>query len=133
MMLMSCDGFINLCDVKRVRKMHRGATPADEYLDQGSDVEFNTPEELRVKVSGRTAMMYFLANPRYDGTPMGLRTLAATCKEKGVPVYVDGAATEPGNPNPFLQEGADLVAYSGGKCMRGPQSAGILIGRSEKT
>lgn len=91
-------------------------------------VEFTTPEELRSKLSERTAMMYFLANPRYDDTPMSLKNLAAVCKEKGVPVFVDAAATEPNVPNPYISAGADLVAYSGGKCMRGPQSAGMLIG-----
>ncbi|KAK4553686.1 hypothetical protein LTR86_009184 [Recurvomyces mirabilis] len=44
-MIMSCDGFISLCDVKRVRKMHRGAAAADQNLDEGSDVEFNTADE----------------------------------------------------------------------------------------
>jgi len=91
-------------------------------------VEFSTPEELRAKISERTAMLYILANPRYDNTPMSTKNLAAICKEKGVPVFVDAAATEPNNPNPHLVAGADLVAYSGGKCMRGPQSAGLLIG-----
>ncbi|HZY62158.1 MAG TPA: aminotransferase class V-fold PLP-dependent enzyme [Edaphobacter sp.] len=91
-------------------------------------VEFTTPEELRDKISERTAMMYFLANPRWDNTPMSLKNLAAICKEKGVPVYVDAAAMEPNVPNVHLEAGADLVAYSGGKCMRGPQSAGMLIG-----
>jgi len=91
-------------------------------------VEFSTPEQLRAGISDRTAMMYFLANPRWNDTPMSLKNLAAICKEKGVPVYVDAAATEPNRPNPFLEMGADLVAYSGGKCMRGPQSAGLLIG-----
>ncbi|TKA76356.1 hypothetical protein B0A55_03737 [Friedmanniomyces simplex] len=47
-MLMGCDGFINLCDVKKVRKMHRGAVPADENLAEGSDVEFNTADEAEV-------------------------------------------------------------------------------------
>ncbi len=91
-------------------------------------VEFTTPEELRAKISERTAMIYILANPRHDNTPMSTKNLAAICKEKGVPVYVDAAATEPNVPNPYLEAGADLVAYSGGKCMRGPQSAGMLIG-----
>lgn len=91
-------------------------------------VEFTTPEELRDKINERTAMMYFLANPRWDNTPMSLKNLAAICKEKGVPVYVDAAAMEPNVPNVHLEAGADLVAYSGGKCMRGPQSAGMLIG-----
>lgn len=91
-------------------------------------VEFSTPEELRAKISDRTAMLYILANPRWDNTPMSTKNLAAICKEKGVPVFVDAAATEPDLPNPHIEAGADLVAYSGGKCMRGPQSAGLLIG-----
>lgn len=91
-------------------------------------VEFTTPDELRAKLNDRTAMLYILANSRYDNTPMSTKNLAAICKEKGVPVFVDAAATEPNNPNPHLEAGADLVAYSGGKCMRGPQSAGMLIG-----
>lgn len=40
-MLLNCEGYINLCDVKKVRNMHRGATMADEQLDDGSDVEFD--------------------------------------------------------------------------------------------
>lgn len=91
-------------------------------------VEFTTPEELRAKMCERSAMLYILANPRWDKTPMGTRNLAAIAHEKGIPVFVDAAATEPNNPNPHLQAGADLVAYSGGKCMRGPQSSGLLIG-----
>ena len=91
-------------------------------------VEFTTPEELRAKINERTAMLYILANPRYDNTPMSTKNLAAICKEKGVPVFVDSAATEPNAPNIHIAAGADLVAYSGGKCMRGPQSSGLLIG-----
>ncbi|HEY1743554.1 MAG TPA: aminotransferase class V-fold PLP-dependent enzyme, partial [Granulicella sp.] len=91
-------------------------------------VEFTTPEELRAKINERTAMIYILANPRYDNTPMSTKNLAAICKERGVPVYVDAAAMEPNTPNIHLEAGADLVAYSGGKCMRGPQSSGMLIG-----
>ncbi len=91
-------------------------------------VEFTTPEELRAKITDRTAMLYILSNPRYENTPMSTKNLAAICKEKGVPVFVDAAATEPNSPNIHLAAGADLVAYSGGKCMRGPQSSGLLIG-----
>jgi seryl-tRNA(Sec) selenium transferase len=91
-------------------------------------VEFTTPEELRARINERTAMLYILANPRYDNTPMNTKNLAAICKQKGVPVFVDSAATEPNTPNVHIEAGADLVAYSGGKCMRGPQSSGLLIG-----
>ena len=34
-------------------------------------------------------------------------------------------------PNPYLSRGADLVAYSGGKIIRGPQTAGMLLGRKD--
>jgi seryl-tRNA(Sec) selenium transferase len=94
-------------------------------------VEFSSPEELRTKLSDRTAMMYILANPRWDNTPMSTKNLAAIAKEHGVPVFVDAAATELDLPNPHIEAGADLVAYSGGKCMRGPQSSGLLIGRKD--
>ena len=39
--LLNSDGFINLCDVVKVRKFHHGATPADEQVDSGSDVDFD--------------------------------------------------------------------------------------------
>ena len=34
-------------------------------------------------------------------------------------------------PNPYISRGADLVAYSGGKIIRGPQTAGMLLGRKD--
>jgi seryl-tRNA(Sec) selenium transferase len=94
-------------------------------------VEFSSPEELREKISDRTAMMYILANPKWDDTPMSTKNLAAIAKEHGVPVFVDAAATELDLPNPHIEAGADLVAYSGGKNMRGPQSSGLLIGKKD--
>jgi seryl-tRNA(Sec) selenium transferase len=94
-------------------------------------VEFSSPEELRAKISDRTAMCYILANPRWNDTPMSTKNIAAICKEHGVPVFVDAAATELDLPNPHIEAGADLVAYSGGKCMRGPQSSGLLIGKKD--
>lgn len=41
-MLLHSDGFISLTDIKRVRDMKRGATPADHEVDAGPDVEFHT-------------------------------------------------------------------------------------------
>ncbi len=42
-----------------------------------------------------------------------------------MPVMVDAAAEEPIKPNIHLAAGATLVGYSGGKCLRGPQSSGM--------
>ena len=52
-------------------------------------------------------------------------------KPSGVPILVDAAAEVLTVPNVHLQNGATLVAYSGGKCMRGPQTAGLLLGRKD--
>ncbi|GAH78278.1 unnamed protein product, partial [marine sediment metagenome] len=41
------------------------------------------------------------------------------------------AAERPDMPDYYLESGSDLVCYSGGKCLRGPQSAGLLIGRED--
>jgi L-seryl-tRNA(Ser) seleniumtransferase len=57
--------------------------------------------------------------------------MAAAARKLGVPVLVDAAAELPAKPNPYLARGADLVAYSGGKILRGPQCAGILAGRGD--
>ena len=48
-----------------------------------------------------------------------------------VPILVDAAAEILTIPNVHLQRGAALVGYSGGKCLRGPQAAGLLLGRED--
>jgi len=55
--------------------------------------------------------------------------LAQVASPKGVPILVDAAAEVLTIPNVHLQNGAALVAYSGGKCLRGPETAGLLLGR----
>lgn len=92
-------------------------------------VEVATPEEFRSKLSDRTAMVYILSGPESTSGPMSISVLCSMAKEKNVPVFVDAAAEEPVKPNIHLAAGASLVGYSGGKCMRGPQSSGMLIGQ----
>ena len=48
-----------------------------------------------------------------------------------MPILVDAAAEILTMPNVHLQNGATLVGYSGGKCLRGPQTAGLLLGRKD--
>jgi len=75
----------------------------------------------------RTAMAYILGGPGDDG-PLGTRVVAEVAKRHNVPVIVDAAAEILTIPNVHLQRGATAVAYSGGKCIRGPQAAGLLLG-----
>jgi D-glucosaminate-6-phosphate ammonia-lyase len=93
-------------------------------------VTVNTLEEYRRAFNSRTAMVMILAGPG-DRGPLGLDKLAPLAKERGVPVLVDAAAERLTIPNVHLAAGADLVAYSGGKCLRGPQAAGLLLGRKD--
>lgn len=96
-----------------------------------SIVEANTPEELALAIGPKTAMIYVFANPRNETGPMSLEAIAAIARPHGVPIMVDAAAEILTVPNIHLQRGATLVGYSGGKILRGPQSAGVLLGRKD--
>ena len=91
-------------------------------------VEVETEDDLRAKISDQTAMIYILSGPRAFKEPLSIKTICAIAKEKSIPVFVDAAAEEPIVPNIHLAVGATFVGYSGGKCMRGPQAAGVLLG-----
>ena len=94
-------------------------------------VEAETPEDLEKAIGPRTAMIYVFANPRNESGPMSLEAIARIAKPHGVPIMVDAAAEVLTVPNVHLQRGATLVGYSGGKILRGPQSAGVLLGRKD--
>jgi len=94
-------------------------------------VEVETAEELEAAFGPRTALIYVLAGPDADEGPLSTKALCDAAKKRGVPVLVDAAAEILTVPNVHLQLGADLAAYSGGKCLRGPQAAGLLLGRKD--
>jgi D-glucosaminate-6-phosphate ammonia-lyase len=81
----------------------------------------------------QVAVVVYLVSP-WAGR--GALSLAETCQiahRFDVPVLVDGAATLPpaDNLTRFVAAGADLVAFSGGKGLNGPQASGILAGRAD--
>jgi L-seryl-tRNA(Ser) seleniumtransferase len=94
-------------------------------------IEVRTVEELEAALGPRTAMVYIFAGPWVDDSPLDTRAIAERARARGVPVLVDAAAEILTVPNVHLDAGADLVGYSGGKCLRGPQSAGLLLGRED--
>lgn len=67
------------------------------------------------------------------GAQPALTELCAMAKRHGVPVIVDAAAQLPPakNLSRFIAEGADLVVFSGGKAIGGPQASGVLCGRRD--
>ncbi len=94
-------------------------------------IEVATADELLAAFGPRTALVYILAGPAADEGPLSTSAIARVAGEKGVPVLVDAAAEVLTVPNVHLQNGATLVAYSGGKCLRGPQTGGLLLGRKD--
>ena len=60
-----------------------------------------------------------------------LEDLVARAKPRGIPVLVDAASEHIERPSPYLKRGADMVIYSGGKFLRGPQTSGLLLGRKD--
>jgi uncharacterized pyridoxal phosphate-dependent enzyme len=94
-------------------------------------IEVGTGEELEAAFGPRTAMVYILAGPNADTGPLSTKAITTVARQKQVPVLVDAAAEILTVPNVHLENGATLVGYSGGKCLRGPQSAGLLLGRKD--
>src|SRR5262249_47656481 len=74
-------------------------------------LEVTTPAELEAAVGPRTAMVYILAGPEADASPLDLKTIAGVTRTRGVPVLVDAAAEILTIPNVHLGNGATLVAY----------------------
>lgn len=96
----------------------------------GSGVRGLEAWELEAAIGPRTAAVAYGANPSHQPS---LAEVAAVARKRDLPVIVDAAAQLPPKANlrRFIGEGASLVAYSGGKAIRGPQSSGILCGRKD--
>jgi L-seryl-tRNA(Ser) seleniumtransferase len=94
-------------------------------------IEVETLKDLEAAFSPRTAMVTGQINLANEGNPFTLEQYAAAAHQHGVPLVMDVADRLPLVPNPYLSRGADLVAYSGGKIIRGPQTAGMLLGRKD--
>jgi L-seryl-tRNA(Ser) seleniumtransferase len=95
-------------------------------------VEIETAEELENAVNEKTAMMWFLNYAGPDGKIQD-KEWVALGKKHNIPTMIDMAADLPPVENlwKFNDMGFDLVCVSGGKGLRGPQSAGILMGKKD--
>lgn len=94
-------------------------------------ITVDSREELVAALGPQTAMVLVLAGSRSMNGPLSVEEISSITKPLGVPILVDAAAEGLPVPNPHIAQGADLVAYSGGKYLRGPQCAGLLIGRKD--
>jgi len=93
-------------------------------------VEVETIEELDAAFLEPVAMVAVLGTHEHESR-VRMEDLVARTKPRGVPVMVDAASEHIVKPSPWLVRGADLVIYSGGKFLRGPQTSGLLLGRRD--
>jgi L-seryl-tRNA(Ser) seleniumtransferase len=95
-------------------------------------VEVETPADLERAVTDKTAMMLFYNNNNKEGRIQD-EEFARLGRKHSIPTLNDAAADVPPVDNlwKYTAMGFDLVAFSGGKGIRGPQSAGLLVGRKD--
>lgn len=89
------------------------------------------PWQVEAAISERTAAVYWAVIDARGVVP--LEEVCRIAHRHGKPVVVDAAAAlpPPENLRRFIAAGADLVSFSGGKALLGPQASGILCGRRE--
>lgn len=91
-------------------------------------VDVATPEDLDRAFGPQTFMAFAGAAIQAPDSKMPLEAFVKAAHARGVPVLIDAANELPLKRDPFISRGVDLVAYSGGKSLKGPQSAGLLLG-----
>jgi L-seryl-tRNA(Ser) seleniumtransferase len=115
-----------------IQKSHRSGYEPQIMLTGARIVWVETQAELDRVINSRTAMMFFLN--RYE--PLGQIKRAdwiKTGKSRAIPLFSDAAADIPpvARLAQYVHEGFDLVAFSGGKALGGPQASGLLVGRQD--
>lgn len=95
-------------------------------------VEVETVTELEEAIHEETALMLFLNAANFEGQIPDVEFVRLG-KKHGIPTFNDAAADVPPVENlwKYIQMGFDLVTFSGGKGIRGPQSTGLLLGRRD--
>lgn len=118
-----------------VQAAHRNPFERAVLLAGGDFLQIDADaEQLRVAVRQPDVAGVFFTHAWFCmGPVLELPRVAEIAHEAGVPVIVDAAAEvpPPANLTRFLQEGADLVSFSGGKAIRGPQASGFILGRAD--
>ncbi len=114
------------------QKSHRGGYEQQMLLIGTKIVWVETREELDRAINDRTAMMFFYNEMEPEGQIKRDEWIRVG-KQRGVPTFNDAASDIPPveRLSQYIREGFDLVAFSGGKALRGPQCSGLLMGRKD--
>jgi L-seryl-tRNA(Ser) seleniumtransferase len=106
---------------------------AGARLVEIGDSKRTHPWELEGAINERTAAVAYLVSPFTNRRALSLEQVCEIAHAHDVPVIVDAASTLPPRVNltRFVEQGPDMVVFSGGKGVRGPQGTGILCGRKD--
>ena len=114
------------------QRAHRTGYQAQMRLVGAEIIWVDTREEVEAAINERTAMMFFLnfAEPRGG---IGRAEWIEAARAHGVPTMNDAAADvpPPERLHTYVEEGFDMVVFSGGKGLAGPQASGLLLGRPD--
>jgi L-seryl-tRNA(Ser) seleniumtransferase len=96
-------------------------------------IDVETADEAQKAINPNTAAVIFVASHNNLDFKVDLPTMIGLAHQARLPLIMDAAAEIPPveNLSKFAKMGADLVAFSGGKNLRGPQCSGLLVGRAE--
>lgn len=115
-----------------IQKSHRN--PFDHQLRATGIklVVVESRDDLKKAINPQTAMMHF-SNFANNQGQVKVDEWVKLAHESNIPAFIDAAADTPPVSNlwDFSKMGYDLIAFSGGKAIRGPQCAGLLIGKKE--
>jgi len=115
-----------------LQKTHRNAFDHQLRNTGAKLIVIETRDDLHKAVNPNTAMMHFSNFANADGQ-IKVDEWIQLAKEYKIPAFIDAAADTPPVSHlwDYANMGYDLIAFSGGKAMRGPQCAGLLIGRKD--
>ena len=103
-----------------------------QVVDIG-DADETLEFDLEGAINERTAAVFYYASTLYARAAMPLEDVIRIAHSRGVPVVVDAAAQLPPVENlwRFTGMGADMVIFSGGKTLCGPQDSGLIVGKKQ--
>jgi L-seryl-tRNA(Ser) seleniumtransferase len=115
-----------------IQKTHRNGFDHQLRSTGVKLIEIETRDDLRKAVNPKTAMMHF-SNFANAAGQIKVDEWVKLGKEYKIPCFNDAAADTPPVSHlwDYANMGYDLIAFSGGKAIRGPQCAGLLIGRKD--
>jgi uncharacterized pyridoxal phosphate-dependent enzyme len=117
---------------RRIRYDQALRTAGARLIEVG-DENGCTPEQMEAGIDDRTAAIMYIVSPYLGTSGVTIEQAIDIAHRNGLPIIVDGASTLPpvSHLTRWTSLGADLVIYSGGKGIRGPQGSGLLLGRKD--